>query len=406
LQNHHDLIFSANALSIGSPQQTLHSIFDTGSFQPVVFSARCLGFAACYEDSVPPDAYDPSNSTTYEGTRSGDVHDADLVELTYGQGTVYAIYGRDNFVVGRSLQARLSFLEVVSKQSSFEGLDSEGLTAVVGIGKTPAKSNVVEQLDLNQHRSFLEALDIGRFTVCIGRQPLSPGKLVLNDNAIDLGEAEAAFPVDVVGHVHWGLRIQGITLGDESVACFDDTCTAIADTGTSLLAVPSEVIQAVMKAIIDVNDDCSNIHLLPSLAFKVAGPAGSHDLVIPPDGYMALLDGYAAPDVWDVIKIWFGEDPGKISHCVPLLMPQDESNPEFGQVMILGLPLFRQYIATFKRSLPHEMHFEKSPADGDCMRRNRGTSLVEEEAGGSVMRVDPSLLRIPQQRVHRALSLL
>mmetsp|Transcript_38512 Transcript_38512/g.81281 ORF Transcript_38512/g.81281 Transcript_38512/m.81281 type:complete len:451 (-) Transcript_38512:44-1396(-) len=407
LINHHDLIFSTDALSIGDPAQILHSIFDTGSFQPVIFSARCLGFAACYEDSVPRDAYDPSNSTTYVGTKSGDVHNADLVELTYGQGTVDAIYGRDKFAVATQLEARLSFLEVVAKQSSFESLDLEGLTAVIGIGKTPVMSKMVEQLGLNKHRSLLDAMEIQRFTVCIGRQPLSSGKLVLNDDSIDSGQATAAFPVDVVGHVHWGLQIQGISLGEESVACAEGACTAIADTGTSLLAVPTQVIQAVMEVIGDVNDDCSNINRLPSLTFKVAGPAGSHDLVIPPDGYMALLDGYAAPDVWDVIKIWFGENPGKISHCVPLLMPQDESSPEFGQVMILGLPLFRQYMATFKHSPPHEIHFEKSPAEGDCTRRNVGTSLAEEQAGGgSFITIDPKRLRVPHQKIQSAVSLL
>merc|ERR1719235_1299170 len=68
---------------------------------------------------------------------------------------------------------------------------------------------------------------------------------------------------------YWEVHIDDIAIGGiRQKLCAG--CYAAVDTGTTMLAGPSDVVEA-LEAILDVQQNCSNLAKLPTLGFVVAG---------------------------------------------------------------------------------------------------------------------------------------
>merc|ERR1719182_186122 len=66
---------------------------------------------------------------------------------------------------------------------------------------------------------------------------------------------------------YWQIGIQDVTLNNKKSGLCSD-CQVAVDTGTSLLAGPSDVIEQLQERI-KVEDDCSNFNELPVLGFVI-----------------------------------------------------------------------------------------------------------------------------------------
>merc|ERR1740121_917757 len=105
-------------------------------------------------------------------------------------------------------------------------------------------------------------------------------------------------------------------------ACSKRNCSAIVDTGTSLLAGPTDIVNAFIDKL-NVSSDCSNFDSLPDIGFIIGG----RTLTLTPEDYVDISGPH---------------------DCGLSLMSQDSPPPKSPQ-FILGDPFLRKYYTVFNR---------------------------------------------------------
>jgi hypothetical protein len=184
-------------------------------------------------------------------------------------------------------------------------------------------------------------------SVCYGQRDGEKGRLVLGGGIKGLHYTE----LPVIGDLHWALRLDGMKIGDvDAPGCADPPhCSAIVDSGTSLIALPSVMIDDILKKIDahgGVKSDCSNIDDLPTIHLSIGGTT----VELPPQLYVAKLKDVEEEQTvgWGMFKFPF-KTGRLVEACLPLFMEMDMTTALHGPVWILGMPFLRAYSATFNR---------------------------------------------------------
>jgi len=189
---------------------------------------------------------------------------------------------------------------------------------------------------------------------------------------------------EVVGENHWGVQMADVTIGTEKLLCDGGGCGAIVDSGTSLLAAPSEHLELLTPLLNTIKEDCSNLHELPMLYLTLGG----HQLALPPKAYVMQIKGAVRvsgdvleadkdKEVWDVL--FFKPKIRKTDMCLPAFMQLDKMS-DYGPVWILGMPFLRYYYTQFNRSTKH-LYFARASATCDPLQFEpvtRADALLEE----------------------------
>jgi hypothetical protein len=123
---------------------------------------------------------------------------------------------------------------------------------------------------------------------------------------------------------YWQIAIDDVTFNNKKTGLCSN-CQVAVDTGTSLLAGPSEVIEQ-LGSKLDVKMDCSNFKSLPKLGFAI----GEKVLNLLPEDY---IDHAVTP---------------MRSICVLSLMTLDVPPPK-GPLFIFGDPFLRRYLTIYDR---------------------------------------------------------
>jgi len=117
---------------------------------------------------------------------------------------------------------------------------------------------------------------------------------------------------------YWEVRIEDITLSNNPMGVCED-CRVAVDTGTSMLAGPTDVITK-LKDAVALNEDCSNYDNLPKLGFVIGG----HILNLDPKDYVDQAD-----DVCDVSFMDLDVPPPK------------------GPLFVFGIPFLQKYFTAY-----------------------------------------------------------
>jgi hypothetical protein len=270
-------------LDIG--EQTVGAVLDTGSFEMVVFSSSCY---ACGQAAK----YRGRDSRTYtKGKRE--------TEQAYGSGTAFSHDATDDVKLGPFGSSDQAFWEVID--ADMPVLATAKFNAVVGLGppETPAvdawsgaesaartmvdhitqgiqeNSEIdwaMSKFDLavqsNRRGTVLRNFGVTSFSICIGAKPGADGYFVWNDSShVDFPERFVRLPV--TGAHTWTVDLSEVRLtpslrhfedGPIDVGCSaEQPCSAMIDSGTALLVVPSFAVDVLSKQANKLNDDCSNI---------------------------------------------------------------------------------------------------------------------------------------------------
>jgi hypothetical protein len=346
--------------------QLLHGIFDTGSFELLVLSARCT---SCQREGP----FDHTRSPTYRAANGDQVS-----EFHFGSGPVLTVQGYDTVQMGPYTVGNMPIWEIVDH--NIPVIEVSALDAIVGIG--PGAKD-------RQHESLMDEFGITRYSVCLLPQDQAPGFFIWQDD--DPRTRPGFVQVPVVGEVHWGVALQNVRVGDVTFAC-SHGCGAVLDSGTSLIAAPHASLEHLASALDHLNPDCSNMAEMPSLKFEIGGQTTE----LPPQAYIARMVGVIPPSIWDVLT--FKPEAKVVMQCVPLLMDLERMQTKHGPLWILGMPFFRFYYTTFSFET-RQVHIARASSSCDPLPGVHGQmtelSMLSHQAAAPIT-INPATLRVPK----------
>ncbi|OMP04379.1 Peptidase A1 [Corchorus olitorius] len=215
-------------IGIGTPPQTFSVIFDTGSSNLWVPSSKCYFSIACWFHSK----YKASRSSTYKANGKS-------ASIQYGSGAISGFFSEDNVQVGdlvvKNQEPSLTFL--VAK---FDGLLGLGFQEISVGNAVPVWYNMVDQ----------GLVDEPVFSFWFNRNPEDDvgGEVVFGGMDPNHYKGNHTY-VPVTQKGYWQFDMGDVLVGNQSTGFCASGCSAIADSGTSLLAGPTAVITEVNYAI-------------------------------------------------------------------------------------------------------------------------------------------------------------
>ena len=212
-------------IGIGSPPQTFKVVLDTGSSNLWVPSTQC-GSIACYLHTT----YDSSASSTYKKNGSE-------FEIRYGSGSLSGFISQDTVQIGDTIIKNQDFAEATQEPGlafafgRFDGIMGLGYDAISVNKIVPPFYNMIDQGLIDE--------------------PVFSFYLSDTNNA-NGDESEAMFGgvnkdhysgkmtrIPLRRKAYWEVALDAITFGDQTAEL--DNTGVILDTGTSLIALPSDL---------------------------------------------------------------------------------------------------------------------------------------------------------------------
>ncbi|KAF3666589.1 Aspartic proteinase A2 [Capsicum annuum] len=222
-------------ISIGSPPQKFTVIFDTGSSNLWVPSARCYFSLACYLHPK----YKSRYSSTYK--RNGT-----SAAIHYGTGSISGYFSTDNVKVGDLVVKDQDFIEATREPgitflaAKFDGILGLGFQEI-SVGKAvPVWYNMVNE--------GLVKKAVFSFWFNRNAKEEEGGELVFG--GVDPKHFKGVHTYVPVTHKgYWQFDMGDVLVGGETTGFCSGGCSAIADSGTSLLAGPATIITQINHAI-------------------------------------------------------------------------------------------------------------------------------------------------------------
>jgi len=286
--------------------------------------------------------------------------------------------GYENVSVGPGMNSpHQAFWEIM--QHRITVLDTAKFAAIVGIGPNFAYGNT--------EKTLLMSFGVEEFSICLQKPAGSEGFLTWGPEP-NAPARKDVVTAKVIGKHHWSTRLSNVTfghptLGQHQIPCGQQGCTAIVDSGTSLIAAPGDALMQLSEMIPEIKEDCSNMNELPILHFVVDG----QQLELPPEAYVMRVTGatISADDIWDLL--FFKPRIRKVNQCMPAFMQMDMMSDN-GPVWILGMPFFRYYHTTFDRKSKTMRFAEAGP---HC----EPLPLMKNQTGKSLLAVDTRVAGLP-----------
>jgi hypothetical protein len=305
-------------ISIGSPPKEFSVIFDTGSGNLIVPSSKCNSLPCNSHTKYVPEE---SKTTLRIGKKGESLSDnpSQKKEATiqFGTGKIHGQFYQDHICLGQETACmKANFIgtdyesEMPFDQCSFDGIMGLGFRDLsMGPG-----FNMVDDVVL-QH-----ALPSNKFSVYLtddGGSEISFGGYKHSQAASDV------FWAPVTRQSYWQIGIDDVTFNNAKTGLCSN-CQVAVDTGTSLLAGPTEVVNQ-LSTKLNLKEDCSNLGSMPLLGFAV----GNTVLNMRPDDY---IDKAATA-------------------CSLALMTLDVPPPK-GPLFIFGDPFLRRFLTIYDRDGP------------------------------------------------------
>jgi len=232
---------------VGSGMQSFTVVFDTGSGHMFIPSSQCQDTACRKHERFDQGKSQTAVNMTYGGVVADRGDARDQVAIAYGTGEIAGEFISDDVCLGTPLRTGERSSErsncanswvILAEQMSSEPFDHFDFDGVIGMG--------LRSLALEPEFHF--------FGMLAKRKHMSPefGCFLARDDA---GQSELTFggydagrimtplayaPVVSPREGHWRVAIKSVRIGNETLPlCATGECSAIVDTGTSLLGVPS-----------------------------------------------------------------------------------------------------------------------------------------------------------------------
>ncbi|XP_076945639.1 aspartic proteinase oryzasin-1-like [Bidens hawaiensis] len=222
-------------IGIGTPPQKFKVIFDTGSANLWIPSSECISSVSCFLHSK----YESSHSSTYKANgRPAAIH--------YGSESISGYFSKDTVEVGDLVIQHQEFIEVTKEPGltflagKFDGILGLGFKEISIGSAIPVWDNIVNQ-DLVKDRVF-------SFWLNQQSKESEGGEIVFGGLDPKHYKGQHTYiPVTRTGY--WQFDMDDVLIGGEPRGFCKSGCSAIADSGTSFIAGPVDVIKQINRAI-------------------------------------------------------------------------------------------------------------------------------------------------------------
>ncbi|GAA6218763.1 cathepsin E-like [Lates japonicus] len=250
-------------ISLGTPGQNFSVIFDTGSADLWVPSSYCVSEACALHRR-----FRAFESTSFH-------HDGRMFGIHYGSGHLLGVIARDTLKVGDLTVLNQEFGESVYEpgatfvMAKFDGVLGMGYPSLAEILGNPVFDNMVAQKTVGE--------PVFSFYLSRRTSNNSPeGELLLGGTDETLySEPITWLPVTAKGY--WQIKMDSVAVQGMSSFC-PRGCPVIVDTGTSLIAGPTndilnlqQLIGATPTNIGEFLIDCVRLSSLPHVTFVLGG---------------------------------------------------------------------------------------------------------------------------------------
>ncbi|KAL8474301.1 hypothetical protein ACS0TY_030943 [Phlomoides rotata] len=222
-------------IGIGTPPQKFTVVFDTGSSNLWVPSAKCYFSVACLFHSK----YKSSRSSTYKKNgKSAAIH--------YGTGSISGFFSQDHIELGDLVVKGQDFIEatkepgIIFVAAKFDGILGLGFQEISVGNVVPVWYNMVNQ--------GLVKEPVFSFWLNRKGDEQDGGELVFGGVDPNHFKGEHTY-VPVTQKGYWQFDMGEVLIGGETTGYCSEGCSAIADSGTSLLAGPTTVVTLINHAI-------------------------------------------------------------------------------------------------------------------------------------------------------------
>eukprot|EP00933_Yihiella_yeosuensis_P073877 TRINITY_DN8266_c0_g1_i1.p1 TRINITY_DN8266_c0_g1~~TRINITY_DN8266_c0_g1_i1.p1 ORF type:complete len:492 (-),score=93.69 TRINITY_DN8266_c0_g1_i1:367-1842(-) len=365
---------------VGLPKPQLFSVvFDTGSGHFIVPSKKCQAEACVTHRKYDRNLSETALDLDHDGNEvHKDAEERDQVAIAYGTGEIVGEFSReavcmnahaneteaDALKTADCVQVRV----IQATEMTSEPFSQFEFDGVLGLG--------LESLALDPEFSFY-----GQLTRNNGRLSPSFGVFIAKEDAVT---SEISFggpdprrfaselqwvPVTKPEHGHWQLAVTSIRVGNETIElCDAGDCTAIADTGTSLLGVPKAFVQKMhwllARKVEDVDPKTTE-------TVDCREQEGPNITFIMQNGLEISIghEEYSRPAALRVITNATGEEQ---LICRASLLPVDEIPSLSPKTFILGEPVLRKYYTAYDwKDQRIGWALAKQPEAGAEMARHR-----------------------------------
>lgn len=302
---------------VGTPAKEFSVIFDTGSGNLILPSEKCSSSACQTHQKYEPQSSSSSVQVGKKGkSLSEEPSQKKEATIKFGTGKIHGQFYQDQICLGKeSACMKANFIgtdyesEMPFEQCSFDGIMGLGFKDLsMGDGFNMV-DDVVNQRSLPTNKFSVFLTDDGGSEISFGGYKRSQA-------------ASEVIWAPVTRESYWQIGIDDVTFDNKKTGLCSK-CQVAVDTGTSLLAGPSEVIEQ-LGTKLNLRDDCSNFRDMPLLGFAL----GDKVLNLMPDDYIDKSDT-----------------------CSLALMTLDVPPPK-GPLFIFGDPFLRRFLTVYDRDGP------------------------------------------------------
>ena len=286
-------------ISIGTPAQTFTVIFDTGSSNLWVPSIHCgiLDLACRYHNK-----YDSSTSSTY-------VANGQAFSIQYGSGALRGYLSEDTVRVGTATITHQTFAEATNEPGlsfiygEFDGILGLGFPELSEDGVVPVFNNMWSQHLISQNL----------FSFWLSKTPGDSGGEITFGGINSHRYSGPIVYTPITRNAYWEFKVEDFKLDGVTLSfCFgEQRCSAIADTGTSLIVGPTSEISILNNRIGATASiggqaafpNCNILNTGPEFEVEIAG----HSFNLSPydyvwqvannDGTITCLSGFSGMDI-------------------------------------------------------------------------------------------------------------
>ncbi|XP_052183993.1 aspartic proteinase-like isoform X2 [Diospyros lotus] len=222
-------------IGIGTPPQIFTVIFDTGSSNLWVPSSKCYFSVPCFFHAK----YKSSQSSTYR-------ENGKSAEIQYGSGAISGFFSEDNVKVGDLIVKNQEFIEATKEPSisflvaKFDGILGLGFREISVENAVPVWYNMVKQGVVKN--------PVFSFWLNRNAEEDEGGEIVFGGFDPNHYKGKHTY-VPVTQKGYWEFNMGDVLIGGEPTGYCSAGCSAIADSGTSLIAGPTPLITMINHAI-------------------------------------------------------------------------------------------------------------------------------------------------------------